>query len=562
MEIKGSRVLIIGGWGLVGSAISRKIMESAPSKIIVTSLRKSEAEEARDDLIKEFPDVSPDVFEARWGNIFAREEWKDLDWNEVLSDKKTRERAIKDIFDPLDEDILSSSALYRLVTETKPDIVFDCVNTATAIAYQNVYSSTEKVKRELEKGEINEESVERMMASMYMPQLIRHVQIMQKALIDAKTTLYLKIGTSGTGGMGLNIPYTHSEERPSRTLLSKAAVAGAQTLLLFLMARTPGNPIVKEIKPTAAIAWKKIAYGEVLRKGKRIPLFDMKPEKALKLEGEFKLEETENVEETGEFYKSVYIDTGENGIFSKGEFQAIGSLNQMEIVTPEEIAAYAVYEAKGGNTGKDVIQGMDAFVLGPPYRGGSLHMRALARIKKLEKENGVDSVAFEMLGPPRLSKLLFEANIIKKVAGSPKKAIEMTAEEISKKAFEAIKNDDYLRKEVLSIGLPILLPDGESFLRGKTSIVPGPFDEDLTLNEKNADKWANDAWIDLRPKNFENWKRRFKNIMENARANRDPHWSSKIVHDEEYWDNFEDIDEGKLAAWIFEKEDDGWRWKR
>ncbi len=66
--------------------------------------------------------------------------------------------------------------------------------------------------------------------------------------------MYFKVGTSGTGGMGVNIPYTHSEERPSRVLLSKTAVAGAQTLLLFLLARTPGGPLVKEIKPTAAIA--------------------------------------------------------------------------------------------------------------------------------------------------------------------------------------------------------------------------------------------------------------------------------------------------------------------
>ena len=31
-------------------------------------------------------------------------------------------------------------------------------------------------------------------------------------------------------------------------------VAGAQTLLLYLMARTPGAPVTKEIKPAAAIA--------------------------------------------------------------------------------------------------------------------------------------------------------------------------------------------------------------------------------------------------------------------------------------------------------------------
>jgi hypothetical protein len=61
----------------------------------------------------------------------------------------------------------------------------------------------------------------------------------------AGTASYLKVGTSGTGGMGLNIPFTHSEERPSRMLLAKSSVAGAHSLLLYLMARTPGAPAVK-----------------------------------------------------------------------------------------------------------------------------------------------------------------------------------------------------------------------------------------------------------------------------------------------------------------------------
>src|SRR3989454_9108675 len=76
---------------------------------------------------------------------------------------------------------------------------------------------------------------------------------MVEALKRAGTRAYVKIGTSGTGGMGFNIPYTHSEERPSRTLLTKSAVAGAHSLLLFLLGRTPGAPVTVEIKPTATI---------------------------------------------------------------------------------------------------------------------------------------------------------------------------------------------------------------------------------------------------------------------------------------------------------------------
>ena len=84
--------------------------------------------------------------------------------------------------------------------------------------------------------------------------------------------------------MGLNIPYTHSEERPSRTLLSKSSIAGAHSMLLYLLARTPEAPIVKEIKPAAAIAWKRIGAGPVLRRGHPIRLYDCPPERALDVE--------------------------------------------------------------------------------------------------------------------------------------------------------------------------------------------------------------------------------------------------------------------------------------
>ena len=129
-------------------------------------------------------------------------------------------------------------------------------------------------------------AVERLLASIYVPQLVRHIQILHEAMKRAGTRAYLKVGTSGTGGMGLNIPYTHGEERPSRVLLSKAAMAGAHSLLLFLMARTPGAPAIKEIKPSAAITWKQIGYGPDQEARTRIPLYDCLPDQGVSLNGQ------------------------------------------------------------------------------------------------------------------------------------------------------------------------------------------------------------------------------------------------------------------------------------
>lgn len=563
MQIKGSRVLVLGGWGLVGSAISRELMKHSPAQLYISSLRKEEALDAVESLRNEYKDVDPKTFQPLWGNIFARKEWKDKFWGDVLADPQARKAAIADIYDNLSDEIMDDSALNNFVTTAKPDLVIDCINTATAIAYQDIYNSVNKARRELEKGDVSDETVERMMSSDYIPQLIRHIQIMYKSLVDNKVNMYLKIGTSGTGGMGLNIPYTHSEERPSRVLLAKSAVAGAQTLLLFLMARTPNGPLVKEIKPTATIAWKKIAYGKVLKKGKPIDLVDMNPEQAKSVSDTFKFDDKTGIEELGKEFESVFIDTGENGIFSRGEFETISSLGQMEIVTPEEIALDAVHEILAGNTGKDVLNALDASTLGPTYRGGWLNHYAVKKIKQLEEEHNVNSVAFELLGPPRLSKLLYEAHLLRLAVDSYQNILDTNPEELADKCQKVLMDDKQLRSQMLSIGLVVLLKDGKKYLRGKEVKIPVNMgDNELEMTAENIDTWCREAWIDLRAKNFVSWQERIRNIMEQTMALPKGDTSSRYAQNLDYWEDFKTIDEGKIIGWVFEHEDKGWRFKR
>jgi len=563
MQITGKKVLILGGWGLVGSALCHQIMEHSPSKLFVSSLKKAEAEDAVTQLRKQYPKCDPNMFVPLWGNVFTRNEYKDMFWGDVLANPVSRKVIINDIFQELNEEILNESALYRTLADNEPDIVIDCINTATAIAYQDVYTTTNTVIRSLTEGKKDEEEIERMMASMYIPQLSRHIQFLYNGLLKAKTGMYIKVGTSGTGGMGLNIPYTHSEERPSRVLLAKSAVAGAMTLLLFLMARTPNGTLIKEVKPTAAIAWKRIAYDKVYRKGQPIPLVDMTPDAAHQVNDKFQFSASEGVKDTGGFFESVFIDTGENGIFSKAEFQAISSIGQMEIITPEEIAMGVVFEIIGGNTGKDIIQGLDAFSMGPTYRGGSLRHQALAKLDKLEKETNSASIAFELLGPPRLSKLLFEAYMMKRLYTSVNNVLTADPVEISEKAYNLLKEDTKLRSQMLSIGLVILLPDGKKYLRGKEVKIPVKAGKDiLDINQEQIDKWCYEAWVDLRVDNFKQWQDRLQNIKQQVLGNEAGDTSSRYNYNEDYWNSFEDIDEGKIVGWVFENEDKGWRFKR
>lgn len=564
MEIKDKTVLILGGWGLVGSAIARRIITENPGKIIITSLNEWEAKEAVENISKEFPSYPKNNLIPWWGNIFLRTEWKEKNKLELLADPEKRKILIDDILEELNDEILHNSSLYNLIITYKPSIIIDSINVATGIAYQDIYSVSREVKKAIMSNELEKlkEQTERLLASLYIPQLIRHVQILYKSMEKAGTKAYIKIGTSGTGGMGLNIPYTHSEEKPSRVLLSKSSVAGAHTLLLFLLARTPNAPITKEIKPTAAIAWKKIGFGEIKRKGQPIQLVDLEPDFAIELSGMFKIKDEIPVKDTGETLKAVYIDTGENGIFSRGEFDAISTLGQMEYVTPEEVADVVIFELKGGNTGHDIINALDHATLEPTYRAGFLHSSAINKMKKLEKQHELESIAFEMLGPPRLSKLLWEAQLLKILYGSMLNVIKQKPADISKKVEEYIKSNRLVRSQIISIGIPILMSDGKRLLRGPDIKIP-PYkgENEISLYPQLIDLWAHDGWVDLREKNFELWIKRFKTIIDETEKIPKDDTSSRYDRDRDFWNNYEEIDIGKVVGWLFINEEYGERMK-
>lgn len=566
MAITNKTVLVLGGWGLVGSAICRRLMEEHPKRIVITSLNESEAKDACRQMEKEYPDAGRNFFTPWWGNIFVRHEFKDTNRDVILSDPKKRAKFLDDILEELSSEVLERSSLYQLITKFKPDIVIDCINSATAIAYQDLFQSSRDVVQALRspKSEAHlKEVVERLLCTQYTPQLIRHVQLFYRSMNLAKTSFYVKIGTSGTGGMGLNIPYTHSEEKPSRVLLSKSAVAGAHTLLLFLMGRTPDAPITKEIKPTGAIAWKKIAFGDIAKRGKPIDLYNCAIDDGVELKGKFTIRMTNDaVEPTGKRLRSVFIDTGENGIFSRGEFEAIATPGQMEFVTPEEIAESVIYEIKGGNTGHDIINALDNATLSPTYRAGFMFQSALEKMKQLEKEHGVDSVAFEMLGPPRLSKLLHEAHLLKLTYDTVDTVLTTTPEQMSNDLTRLIENEEEIRSEIISIGIPILLKNGKTLIRGNEVKIPAFRGEnELPISNKSIDLWAHNGWIDLRISNMKQWKKRLTIIKNEIARIADGDTSSRNFRTQEYWGNFRDIDPGKIVGWIFTEEEKGKRMK-
>lgn len=575
--------LILGAPGLVGAQVTRQVArELCPDKIILASLFASDFGTLLDDLKEEMrvlaeaqnrPELLGIEFIDLSGNIFVRPELASVKNADLKASSAHRKTLYGDLFGSLN-DTFEHSELVRIIKEYKPDVIIDCINTATAISYQAVDKSCKEVRERLDemKTSIEEENtplvkkryedlekaIELLLVSQSIPQIVRHTQLLHRAMKIYDTRLYLKIGTTGTGGMGLNIMYTHGEDKPSAQLMAKSSIGFAHTGLMFLMARTPDGPIVKEIKPAAMIGYKSVECRELKNVSEYIPI-----EQDLNLELEPDLS-PEKFEKLGPI-KMVGIDTGENGFFARGEFAAVTSLNQMEFVTPEEIAQAVILEIKGGNTGYDVISALDGAAMSPSYRAGYLRGLAMESLRAREKTDGAPhSVATGALGPPKLSKLLYEAYLLSLVAkillsdDRPKLQviIDQKPKDLSDALWNVLDINKSLRNTIISIGIPILLKDGKTLLRGPHMNVPeSASKQDLKITATNIDKWADQGWVDLRPKNMSRWQEYFSRMLKSAEQ---IHLQGSAQITMEAYRS-DEIKIGEVVGWIFNNEEEGYR---
>ncbi len=584
------RAMVLGGSGLVGYQVARNLAAHIGIEELVVAARfPGETREAVEKLAGEFPALRVRGFH---GDLFLPGEpipaADDGEHQPQRRDPGLRRRLFDDTYRNF-ENAYRDSFLARLLLQERPDVIVDCVNTATGISYQDVYTSCQAVQSDLdarEKGaEELREDVEKLMVSISIPQLILHVRILNRALVECGARLYLKVGTTGTGGMGLNIPYTHGEERPSPQLLNKNAIAFAHSGMLFLMARTPGSPIIKEVKPAALIGYRGVEFraavgkqyhrreegdrtvfelGEasepyVLYRPRRVelgPTLDLTPdpsgyERLLGPDGTDRL-------------RVPLVDTGENGLFTRGEFEAITSLDQMEYITPEEIADVVLLEVKGVGTGRDVVSAIDSSVLGSTYKAGLLRSAAGEMLERLEAKHGVPSIALGRLGPPGLAKHLFEIYLFRRAYGTlPAVLAEAkngpdAAVDIADRLMKLLDDDPLLTSLATSVGIPILCPDGRTLLRGPMISAPPyrKFRSEIDITPEKLDQYVG-TWVDLRPSRVAWWLETLAH-MEESRSTRDGEsWATARVNRSTYFS--EQIEIGSAVAWILSNQDEGFR---
>ena len=110
-----------------------------------------------------------------------------------------------------------------------------------------------------------------------------------------------------------------------------------------------------------------------------------------------------------------------------------------------------------------------------------------------------------------------------------------------------VRDDAALRRRILSIGIPILLADGISLLRGPLI--------------KSSDRYY--GWVDLTPDNMKLWQERIRAIRASAEADFSADSSSsrdRSLAPGREWDRQIDIlDPGEIAGWILDREEGGRR---
>ena len=147
MNIKNSRILVLGGWGLVGVAVCKRLLAQKPSYLAVLSLREHEAKDAVSEL-QPFRGGCEVV--AEWGDIFLTSKLKDHSRPEILDDADLRRQFVDGVFEKPSEDRLKSFFLYQIIAKHKPDIIIDSVNSATGLAYQDTYTAYYDVREAMD----------------------------------------------------------------------------------------------------------------------------------------------------------------------------------------------------------------------------------------------------------------------------------------------------------------------------------------------------------------------------------------------------------------------------
>src|SRR5256886_5804929 len=204
MELGDRTVMILGGSGLVGLAVARRVLAASPRRVVLVALFEEEVQAAAASLE---PHRGRAAIAVEWGDVFLPAALAKLGRGTVVASAEHRGVLLHDLLSARTEEALGGSLLAQLLMKYRPDAVVDSINTATAFAYQDVVQAARELLERAAQGTADRGAVEQLTLAIALPRLIWHMQILAEGLRRAGSQVYLENSPSGTPrGVGVKPP--------------------------------------------------------------------------------------------------------------------------------------------------------------------------------------------------------------------------------------------------------------------------------------------------------------------------------------------------------------------
>src|SRR2546430_6489463 len=199
MELRDRTVMILGGSGLVGQAVARRVLAASPRRVVLVALFEEEVQAAAASLE---PHRGRAAIAVEWGDVFLPAALAKLGRGTVVASAEHRAVLLHDLVSELTEEALGRSFLAQLLMKYRPDAVVDSINTATAFAYQDVVQAARELLERAAQGTADRAAVEQLTLAIALPRLIRHMQILAECLRRVVGPGVRRIMLRAPGGVG------------------------------------------------------------------------------------------------------------------------------------------------------------------------------------------------------------------------------------------------------------------------------------------------------------------------------------------------------------------------
>lgn len=486
-------ILILGS-GQIGKEVIRRLLAYKPKTVIVHNLRKQETDASVEYLEKFNKGTS---FIKSYGDAF-------MPYNLNKCDTTAEKLAHKDellefFYSDLSEDVLKQSTLYNLVSLYKPDAIIDAMNSGTTLGS---HFDPDAIKHAVSQKDRLGTAFVTHLLNDFAPKAINFVLSLKLAMEDFKVKKFLKVSTTGLGGMGMNMPYTHGDTPKSSlsyALMGKISASGTLHQLLWRLASDVDLDI-SLIIPSTYVGYDSAMFEPIETDMGLIKKFDKFESKELRL-GEKLSYAAGDISD--EYLTFPVVRAGENHVYSLYELDALTAIGQMEAITKEEVAN-TVIEDLFGKRRRNMLYEMDKASLGPTYAGHAMAEHSKDELKTLMEANHVNSIATGNLGATT-AKYLYELYLIKTVCPTVDVLRNTSVSDIYSSICEYLKeNNSDIVTEMVSLGLPVVTSSNNVYI-GKYTLYPSSKDDQVVTDE-NLETWIRTAWVDIRETSIEKWR--------------------------------------------------------